>query len=160
MKYQLQKMNLVFPQTYPHLFWKISGTLLFLRTNWRKTLELHPHNSILGWEKHGLGTAVNLIYRSILEELQKKGVIKNLNLAKNNNGKNKESDSDIIFHMANQSLMAGFSGRTLRKIPFIALSYSSLEDGMEKQELFKFMRKAILEESKEVDNLSFLGNNA
>ena len=104
--------------------------------------------------------AVNMIYRSILEELQKKGVIKNLNLTKNNNGKNKESDSDIIFHMADQSLMAGFCGRTLRKIPFIALSYSSLEDGMEKQELFKFMRKAILEESKEVDNLSSLGNNA
>ena len=103
--------------------------------------------------------AVNSIYRSMLEELQNKGVIKNLSLDNNNNGTNEMSDSDIIFHMANQSLMAGFSGRTLRKIAFIALSYTSLQYGMEKTEFFKFMKKAIRKVSKDVDNLSFLGNH-
>ena len=104
--------------------------------------------------------AVNFIYRSILEELQKKGVIKNISFDRNNNGRDEESDSDIIFHMADQSVMAGFSGRTLRKIPFIALSFTSLMDGIEKDEFFKFMRKAILEESKQVDNLGSSGNTA
>lgn len=98
-------------------------------------------------------SAVNFIYRSILEELQKKGVIRNLSLDKNNNGRGKESDSDIIFHLADQSVMAGFSGRTLRKIPFIALSYTPLLDGIEKEELFHFMRKVIIQESRQVDKL-------
>ena len=98
-------------------------------------------------------SAVNFIYRSILEELQKKGVIRNLSLDKNNNGRGEESDSDIIFHLADQSVMAGFSGRTLRKIPFIALSYTPLLDGIEKEELFHFMSKVIMEESKQVDYL-------
>ena len=104
--------------------------------------------------------AVNFIYRSILEELQKKGVIRNLSLDKNNNGRGEESDSDIIFHLADQSVMAGFSGRTLRKIPFHALSYTPLLDGIEKEELFHFMRKAIMEESKQVDNLGSSDNTA
>ena len=104
--------------------------------------------------------AVNFIYRSILEELQKKGVIRNLSLDKNNNGRDEESDSDIIFHLADQSVMAGFSGRTLRKIPFIALSYTPLLDGIEKEELFHFMSKVIMEESKQLDNLGSSDNTA
>ena len=113
--------------------------------------------------------AVNFIYKNILEELQKKGVIKNLSLDKNNNGRDEESDSDSIWHMADDSVMAGFPGRILRKIPFFALSYSSLagidldssltDGGIEKKEFFKFMKKAIQEESKQVDNLNSSGNN-
>ena len=105
-------------------------------------------------------TAIDSIYRSVLVELQKKDVIRNLDLEQNNNGSSEYSDSDLTWFLANKSLEAGFSGRTLRKIPFIALSYSSLESGMDKMDFFFFMERAIDEETEQVSILSYSGNTA
>ena len=105
--------------------------------------------------------AINQIYRTALLELQEKGVIKNLNLEGDKRGNS--DHSEMLLDLSRDSI--GLSGRTLRKIPFISLSYfnfldNELEDGLEIEDFFSFMDRAIRKEKVEVDRLSYSTNTA
>ena len=106
--------------------------------------------------------AINQIYKDALLELGEKGVVKNLNLEGNKRGRGKDN-SEILMNLSRESL--GFSGRTLRKIPFISVNYfnfldNELGDGMESEDFFCFMEQAIMEEKRELDRLRYSTNTA
>ena len=106
--------------------------------------------------------AINQIYKTALLELEEKGVIKNLNLMGNKRSRGKDN-SEILLNLSRES--QGFSGRTLRKIPFISVNYfnfldKELGDGMESEDFFCFMEQAIREEKRELDRLRYSTNTA
>ena len=105
--------------------------------------------------------AINSIFKKALKELQKKGIINSLDFRKNNNGKDNESDANLLSSVSKVSFEAGLSGRTLKKIPLVShvLGGAPVE-GMDSSDFFNLMLQAIVNEKSDVDRLNDSGNTS
>ena len=115
--------------------------------------------------------AIYQIYLSAIQELIAKGIIasssimnystlKTVNMTKPSRAQpSSHNQSMTLWGLA--ELSSGFSGRTLRKIPFHALAlFPKLERGMDMDMFLDYLREAVINQTKERDELNNSTNTA
>ena len=110
--------------------------------------------------------AIYQIYLSAIQELTAKGIIASSSIMNystlkivNMTNPSSKTQSLTLWRLAEMS--SGFSGRTLRKIPFHALAlFPKLERGMDMDKFLDYMRKAVVNQTKERDELNNSTNTA